>query len=157
MQLLTVDMYNKEIKLFNLSTFFITRFWNLAIKLYRQDKKLALRRALTTFSWSNLNTIVNSGIYLYVALQAIAGRITLGGLTLYTQTATQVGHQFQNFLSSVSNAYENTLYVNLLFEFLAYQPKILSPPTPQPLIMLDDEQGLEVEFRDGEQLGVEAG
>lgn len=145
--LMTTDIYNKEIKLFNLSNFFIARFWNLALKLYQQDKKLALRRYLTNFGWSNLSTIANSGIYLYVALQAIAGRVTLGGLTLYTQTAMQVGQNFQNFLSSLSNTYENTLYVNLLFEFLAYQPKILSPSTPEPLSYPDQAQGLEIEFR----------
>ncbi|HXR64529.1 MAG TPA: ABC transporter ATP-binding protein, partial [Ktedonobacteraceae bacterium] len=145
--LMTTDIYNKEIKLFNLSDFFIARFWNLALKLYRQDKKLALRRYLTNFGWSNLSTIANSGIYLYVALQTIAGRVTLGGLTLYTQTAMQVGQNFQSFLSSLSSTYENTLYVNLLFEFLAYQPKILSPVTPEPFCYPDQAQGLEIEFR----------
>lgn len=145
--LMTTDTYTKEIKLFNLSDFFLTHFWDLAKKLYRQDKKLALRRSFTGFAWSNLNTIANSGIYLFVALQTIAGHITLGGLTLYTQTATQVGQNFQNFLSSVSSTYETTLYVNLLFEFLAYQPRILSPAIPEPLPASEQEPGLSIEFR----------
>jgi ATP-binding cassette subfamily B protein len=145
--LMTTDTYNKEIKLFNLGDFFIHKFWELATKLYQQDKKLALRRYLTNFGWSNLNSIVNSGIYLYVALQAIAGRITLGGLTLYTQTATQVGQNFQSFLGSISDTYENTLYVNVLFEFLAYQPQIASPAIPQAFEQAEEAQGLEIEFR----------
>jgi ATP-binding cassette, subfamily B, bacterial len=145
--LMTTDTYNKEIKLFNLSDFFIQKFWGLATKLYQQDKKLTLRRYLTNFGWSNLTSIVNSGIYLYVALQAIAGRITLGGLTLYTQTAMQVGQNFQSFLGSISSTYENTLYVNVLFEFLAYQPRIFSPTTPQPFEHSKEVQGLEIEFR----------
>jgi ABC-type multidrug transport system fused ATPase/permease subunit len=97
----------------------IARFWSLATKLYEQDKKLALRQYFTNFGWSNLSSIANSGIYLYVALQAIAGRITLGGLTLYTQTATQVGGNFRSLLNSISSTYQNALYMNLLFEFLA--------------------------------------
>lgn len=129
--LLTTDTYAKEIKLFNLGPFFISRFWKLAVKLYQQDKKLAFQRAFSTLGWSSLTSIVNSGIYLYVALQTIAGRLTLGGLILYTQTATQVGQNVQSVLNSLSTTYENTLYVNLLFEFLAYQPRILSPPVPQ--------------------------
>jgi ATP-binding cassette subfamily B protein len=146
-QLMTTDTYNKEIQLFNLSEFFIARFWNLATKLYEQDKKLALRQYLTNFGWSNLSNIANSGIYLYVALQAIAGRITLGGLTLYTQTATQVGGNFRSLLGSISTTYQNALYVNMLFEFLAYQPTISSPATPQPFVYPEQSQGLSIEFR----------
>ncbi len=53
-RLLTTDTYTKEIKLFNLSDFFINRFQTLAKKLYLQDRDLALRRYLTNFGWSNL-------------------------------------------------------------------------------------------------------
>jgi ATP-binding cassette, subfamily B, bacterial len=147
-RLMTTDTYTKEIKLFNLSDFFIARFQTLAKKLYLQDQKLALKRYLTNFGWSNLTSIVNIGIYIYVALQAIAGKITLGGLTLYTQTATQVGQNFQSLLTSVSSTYENALYVNMLFEFLNYQSKILSPEDPQPFEPLQEGHGLEIEFRD---------
>ncbi len=146
--LMTTDTYNKEIKLFNLSQFFIEKYRTLAAKLYQEDKKLALRRYLTSFGWSNLSSLTNSGIYLYVALQAIVGRVTLGGLTLYTQTASQVGQNFQSFLSNISSTYENTLYVNTLFEFLAYQPQILSPTTPQPFAQDAQSHGLTIEFRD---------
>ena len=145
--LMTTDTYNKEIKLFNLSDFFIVRFWKLATKLYEQDKKLALQQYLTNFGWSNLNTLANSGIYLYVALQAIVGRISLGGVTLYTQTASQVGSNFRSLLNSISSTYQNTLYVNLLFEFLAYQPTIASPANPQPVTYSEDGEGLAIEFR----------
>lgn len=146
MQLMTTDTYNKEIKLFNLSDFLIARFWEVATRLYEQDKKLALRQYLTSFGWSNLSSIANSGIYLYVALQAIAGRITLGGLTLYTQTATQVGGNFRSLLNSISNIYQSALYVNLLFEFLAYQPTISSPATPASFLYAEHSQGLSIEF-----------
>ena len=129
--LMTTDIYNKEIKLFNLSDFLINKFWDLATMLYKQDKKLSLQRYFTNFGWSNLSSIVNSGIYIYVALQTVIGRITLGQLTLYTQTASQVGSSFQSLLNSLSSTYESTLYINMLFEFLAYQPRITSPSTPQ--------------------------
>ncbi len=119
--LMTTDTYNKEVKLFNLGDFFIGKFWNLATRLYKQDKKLLLRRYSINFVWSGLTVVANSAIYLYVALQAVVGRITLGGLTLYTQTAVQVGQNFQGLLNGISNTYENTLYVNTLFEFLEYQ------------------------------------
>src|SRR6266487_3190515 len=146
--LMTTDTYNKEIKLFNLGDFFITRFWRLATELYKQDKKLLLRRYSTNFIWSTLTVVANTAIYLYVALQAVAGRITLGGLTLYTQTAIQVGQNFQGLLNGISSTYENTLYVNTLFEFLEYSPRIVSPTNPSPLDSTVEIKGLDIEFRD---------
>jgi ATP-binding cassette subfamily B protein len=146
--LMTTDTYNKEVKLFNLGDFFISKFWDLATVLYKQDRKLLLRRYNINFLWTSLTVVSNTAIYLYVALQTVAGRITLGGLTLYTQTAVQVGQNFQSLLNGISNTYENTLYVNTLFDFLEYQPEIISPPEPKPIEVPVDIDGLEIEFRD---------
>src|SRR6266536_1717484 len=146
--LMTTDTYNKEVKLFNLGDYFIGKFWDLATGLYKQDKKLLLRRYNINFLWTGLTVVANTAIYLYVALLAVAGRITLGGLTLYTQTAVQVGQNFQSLLNGISNTYENTLYVNTLFDFLEYQPGIVSPPKPQPVELPRNVDGLDIEFRD---------
>ncbi len=146
--LMTTDTYNKEIKLFNLGDFFTGKFWRLATDLYKQDKKLLLRRYFTNFAWSGLTIVANSAIYFYIALQAVLGRISLGGLTLYTQTAVQVGQNFQGLLNGISSTYENTLYVNTLFEFLEYSPRIVPPPNPRPLDSAVEVEGLGIEFRD---------
>ena len=146
--LMTTDTYNKEVKLFNLGDYFIGKFWDLATRLYKQDRKLLLRRYNINFLWTGLTVVANTAIYLYVALQAVVGRITLGGLTLYTQTAVQVGQNFQSLLNGISNTYENTLYVNTLFDFLEYQPEIISPPKPKPIELPRNVDGLDIEFRD---------
>src|SRR6266568_3451711 len=145
---MTFDSFNKEVKLFNLGDFFISQYRRLANKFYNENKRLLVRRYLTSFLWTGLTVVANTAIYLYVALQAVAGRITLGGLTLYTQTAVQVGQNFQSLLNGISNTYENTLYVNTLFDFLEYQPGIVSPPKPQPVELPRNVDGLDIEFRD---------
>jgi ATP-binding cassette subfamily B protein len=43
--------------------------------------------------------------------------------------------------------YENNLYVNTLFEFLEYQPKIVSPVKPEPFTTSPEVKGLDIEFR----------
>lgn len=145
--LMTTDTYNKEVKLFNLGRFFIERFKQLANKLYEEDRNIVIKRYSTNFLWTGLTVAANSAIYLYVALQAIAGRISLGNLLLYTQSAVQAGQSFQNLLSGISGTYENNLYVGTLFEFLEYEPKIMSPPEPKPVEPSPDVKGLDVEFR----------
>jgi ATP-binding cassette subfamily B protein len=146
-RLLTVDTYNKEIKLFTLGNFFITQFKRLANKLYEEDKEIVVRRYLANFLWSALTGLANSAIYLYVALQVVLslGRISLGSLSRYTQAAVQAGQSFQGLLSGISSTYENNLYVTTLFEFLEYTPEIVSPPDPRAV---DSARGtMDIEFR----------
>lgn len=144
---MTVDTYNKEIKLFNLGGYFIQQFKFLASKIYGEDKELLVARYLTNFGWGSLTGIANSGIYFYVAIQAVLGRITIGGLSLYTQSAVQVGQSFQGFLNGISNTYENNLYIGMLFEFLEYQPKIVSPTLSERGTFQTETKGLDIEFR----------
>ena len=146
--LMTTDTYNKEVKLFNLGNFFIQQFIRLANKFYEENKSILVKRYLMNFVWTALTVAANSAIYIYVALQAVAGHIKLGGLLLYTQSAVQAGQSFQSLLNGISDTYENNLYVGTLFEFLEYEPKIVSPSEPTPVESSPDVKGLDIEFRD---------
>ncbi|HLI06748.1 MAG TPA: ABC transporter ATP-binding protein [Ktedonobacteraceae bacterium] len=146
-QIMTTDRFNKEIKLFDLGNYFITQFKALANKFYEEKKSILVRRYMMGFLWTCATVAANAGIYLYVAFEAVLGRITLGGLTLYTQAALQTGQNFQSLLGSISSTYENNLYVNTLFEFLEYEPKLVSPEQPRSLMLDPDRLGLDIEFR----------
>ena len=144
---MTYDDSNKEVKLFNLGEFFISRYRKLANKFFDENKEVFVRRYMVGFFWTSLTILANTAIYLYVALQAVAGRISIGSLLLYTQSAIQTGQSFQGVLDGVSNTYENNLFVSTLFEFLEYSPRIVSPPNPQPIELHPESRGLDIEFR----------
>ena len=74
---------------------------------------------MTGFALGNLSTIATSLTYLYVALQAIAGRLTLGDLTLYTAAAQSVQGSIQGLLGGFAGMYEHNLYLNNLYELMA--------------------------------------
>ncbi len=135
--LVTTDSFAKEVKLFGLGGYFIERYRLIASAFYDSQRSQLVRRYLTGFVLGNLSTIVTSLTYLYVALQAIAGRLTLGHLTLYTQAATSVQNSIQSILSGFSGMYEHNLYLNNLFELMAVQPSmpVAEKPkeVPQPL------------------------
>ncbi|WP_201365529.1 ABC transporter ATP-binding protein, partial [Dictyobacter formicarum] len=144
---MTVDDYNKEIKLFNLGNFFVGRYIGFMNTFYEDNKKILVPRQFYNFLWSSLTIAANSGIYLYVALQAVQGRISLGALTKYTQASIQAGSSFQSLLDGISNVYENALFVNTLFEFLAYTSAIVPPEHPVPVSLSGSATGLDIEFR----------
>jgi ATP-binding cassette subfamily B protein len=135
--LVTTDSFAKEVKLFGLGGYFIERYRLIANAFYDSQRSQVVRRYMTGFALGNISTIVTSVTYLYIALQAIAGRLSLGSLTAYTQAAVQVQNSIQSVLSGFSGMYEHNLYLNNLVELMAKEPSmpIAEKPAkvPQPL------------------------
>ena len=96
--LVTTDTYAKEVKLFGLGPYFIDRFRQLSRVYQDRQRGLVVTRYFAGFVWSTITTLAGSLTYLYVALQAIAGRLTLGDLTLFTQAASSVQGSVQGLL-----------------------------------------------------------
>jgi ATP-binding cassette subfamily B protein len=135
--LVTTDSYAKEVKLFGLGHYFIERYRLIAKAYYSSQGTQVTRRYLIGFGWGNLSTIATSITYLYVALQAIAGRLTLGDLTLYTIAAQSVQSSIQGVLGGFTGMYEHNLYLSNLFELMATPTSMPTSRTPvdvpQPL------------------------
>jgi ATP-binding cassette, subfamily B, bacterial len=131
--LLTTDEFAKEIKLFTLGTYFIDRFRGVADDYYAATRELLLKRYWYGFAWSSLTTLASSATYLYVALKAVTGAITLGQLTVFTGAATQVGGAFQGILGGIQGIYEHGLYLSTLYDLLERKPAIAAPADPMPI------------------------
>src|SRR6266487_2716156 len=131
--LVTTDSFAKEVKLFGLGHYFIDRYRLVANAFYASQRAQVVRRYMTGFALGNLSTIVTSITYLYIALQAIAGRLTLGALTAYTQAAVQVQNSIQSLLGGFSGMYEHNLYLNNLIELMAQQPSLPVAANPKPV------------------------
>jgi ATP-binding cassette subfamily B protein len=131
--LVTTDTAAKEVKLFGLGGFFTERFRLLGQVWYARVRGLAVRRSLVSGGWGMLGPLVGSLTYLYIALQAVAGRLTLGDLTLYAQATNSVQNGIQQVFSSFSTLYENALYMDNLDELLATVPVVVAPAVPVAL------------------------
>src|SRR6266480_3540320 len=122
--LVTTDSFAKEVKLFGLGQYFIERYRLIASAFYESQRSQMVRRYMTGFALGNISTIVTSFTYLYIALQAIAGHLSIGALTAYTQAAVSVQNSIQSILSGFSGMYEHNLYLNNLVELMAKQPSM---------------------------------
>src|ERR1700682_353942 len=131
--LVTTDSYAKEVKLFGLGGYFIERYRLIADAFYGSQRSQVAKRYMTGFAWGNLSTIAASLTYLYVALQAIAGRLTLGDLTLYTAAAQSVQGSIQGILGGFSGMYEQNLYLNNLFELMETTSALPTRANPVPV------------------------
>ncbi len=139
---LTTDSFNKEIKLYTLGDHFIDRYDDIAQRYYGETRSLLIRRYLAGFGWGALTIVASSATFLYVALQAVRGVISLGQLTVFTQAAQQVQNSFQGLLGGFQSIYEHGLYLSTLYDLLDREPQIAAPAQPVP-VRVPFEQGIE--------------
>jgi ATP-binding cassette, subfamily B, bacterial len=113
------DEHVKEVKLFDLGPHLLERYRKLSETFYREDRRLAIRRA----GWTQVLSLVGTGsfyaAYALMAAQAARGALTLGTLTLYIVALRQGQQAFQSVLSGIGNLYEHNLYMSNLFDYMA--------------------------------------
>src|SRR6202022_2232114 len=132
-QLVTTDTYAKEVKLFGLGGYFIQRYRMLSATYYERQRRQITHRYIAGYAWGILTTLAGSITYLYVALQAVAGRLTLGDLTLYTTAAQSVQGSIQGILGGFSGMYEHNLYLSNLFELMETTSALPTRANPVPV------------------------
>ena len=140
--LLTTDSFNKEIKLFTLGDHFIDRYRTISSEYYEETKTLLVRRYIASFAWGSLTIIAAIGTFLYVAVLALRGTISIGALTVYSQAVQQVQGAFQGVLGGVQGIYEHGLYLSTLYDLLDREPKIAAPANPV-LVQVPFTRGIE--------------
>ncbi len=116
--LLAREDYAKEVKLFHLGPLLLQRYQDIFHRLYREDRSLTVRRSGWSYALGLLSTAAFYGAYCWIVLDAIAGRISLGELTMYLTVFRQGQGTFTNTLTAIGGMYEDGLYLANLYEFL---------------------------------------
>jgi len=123
-ELLTVDRYAKEVKLFGLGlpllSRYTTRFW----ELFRADMALARRRSVVSIGWAALGLIGYFAAICLIVYHAIDGTITFGDAVLYLEVFEQSHYLGQALLLTLLRLYENSLFTSNVFAFLALAPVV---------------------------------
>ena len=113
------DAHAKEVKLLGLGPLFLGRYRDLSEVFYREDRALTVKRGVVGHALSLLATVAFYGGYLVMALAAVAGKMSLGDMTLYVVAFRQGQQSFQSALGGAAQLYEHNLYMSNLFSFLA--------------------------------------
>ena len=137
---LSNDAHAKEVRIFGLGKKFYDRYRELAEKFYLEDSALSGKRTLWTILLSLLSSGAFYGCYLVIALEAAAGLITLGSLTLYVMVFRQGQQAFQSCLAAIGGMYEHNLYLSNLFEFMDVPVQEVQASTS--LVVTDSKPGI---------------
>jgi ATP-binding cassette, subfamily B, bacterial len=133
------DISAKELKLFGLSDFLVDRYDRLSRDFYEANKALAVRRSFVSTALAAVGTLGYYGAYgviIYLTVighHSRAGLFTIGVLTFLAGSFRQSRDLIQRVLLSLSQVYEQSLYLDDLFTFLALEPRISPRPGAHPV------------------------
>ena len=117
--ILTRDAHVKEVKLYGLGPLVLSRYRALYARFFDEDRRLAVRRFAAGMAFGLLSLAAFYGMYALMAGRAALGAISLGDLTLYIAVFRQGQGAIQAVLAAVGGMYEDALFMQNLFAFLA--------------------------------------
>ncbi len=116
--LIAREDHAKEVLLYGLGPLFMERYRAIFRKLYAQDRDLTLRRSFWGFILQNLSTATIYAAYVWIVMETVARRLTLGQMTMYLQVFRLGQGSVSSLLFSIGGMYEDNLYLSNLYEFL---------------------------------------
>ncbi len=122
------DESAKEVKLFGLSDFLVGRYSSLSDEFYRENKSLAVRRNIVSTLLVSIGTLGYYGAYGVIIYGTVLGRFSIGALTFLAGSFRQSRDLIQRVLLSLSQIYEQSLYLSDLFTFFDVKPRVTSQP-----------------------------
>jgi ATP-binding cassette subfamily B protein len=108
----------KEVKLFQLGPLLLKRYKAIFNTLFKEDRRLILRRETWGFLLGLLGTLTFYAAYAWVVVDTVLGKITLGDMTMYLLVFKQGQTAVSACLTSISGMYEDNLYLSNLYEYL---------------------------------------
>jgi ATP-binding cassette subfamily B protein len=122
----------KEVKIFGLNAFLIDRYRRLAGDFYRDNRRLALRRAGWGGTLTALGTLGYYAAYAWLIWRTLAGQFTIGDLTFLAGSFRRLRTLLEGLLTGFSQTAGQALYLDDLFSFFEIVPEISSPKDPKP-------------------------
>ena len=131
--LLTLEPFAKEVRLFGMAPFFISRFDAMRAWLMQGRLRVARRRMLAD---GGVQLFVVAPTFLllgYIAFKTFNGALSLGALVMYFGAIQRAQGAMQGTLAAVLSLHEDTTFLALLYRFLDLQPKLVAPAHPKAL------------------------
>jgi ATP-binding cassette subfamily B protein len=114
----------KELKLFGLARFFVSRYSDLSDRIYRENSSLGRRRLWVGSLLSILSSAGYYAAYAYVIYRTISGHQSVGTMTFLTGSIAATSTNIQNIFSSFSSIADQSLFLTDLREFFTEQPAL---------------------------------
>lgn len=129
--LLTLREAAAELRLFRLNGQIRKSYQNLSRQLRDQQLQMLRTKAFWDLLAGAFGLIVEGIVIAWMIWRTLQGQFNLGDLTLLYQAFSQGQNLMGTLLGNASNLYANLLFLENLFEFLSFEPKVREPAQPQ--------------------------
>ena len=125
------DESAKEVRIFDLSDFFIIRFRKISSRFYSATRNLEVKRSMLGTILSLPGSIGYYIAFVFIIKGVLAGTISIGGLTFLIGSIRQLGMLSQNVMKRVSLVAKGALHLRDFFDFFKIEPKIKAVKNPR--------------------------
>lgn len=129
----TNDKSAKEVKLFGLGGYLLSRAQNLFERFYVDNRHLSVRRASLG---ALLGLVPIAGYYLayvLILVRTLDHALTVGEMVFVSGAFMRMRTVLEGLFASLALVAEHSLHIKDLFDFFAVKPTIVSPPVPQDI------------------------
>ncbi|MCL2074022.1 MAG: ABC transporter ATP-binding protein/permease [Marinilabiliaceae bacterium] len=117
-RLLTAPEFAKELRVFDLGNYFRKKYYSLKISWRQAQYKLLVDKTKKETTVQIFAAVAFFAVYGFIAFKAYNHQISIGDVVLYF-LAMQRGYSYlQELLSRMTGLYEDSLFLDNLFEFL---------------------------------------
>lgn len=121
----------KEVRMFNLSDFFIGCYKETFDKYFAGLKKLIRQEGFWHIGLSILSSVVNFLLFVFIARQVIAGKLQVGDYALYTGALNTISSGVAALIATTAGIFEGTLFIDNMIEFMN-EKRTIVPSTQEP-------------------------
>ena len=109
------DETAKEVKIFDLSSFIIDKFETLANKFYLSNRRISINRSIWGTGFTLLGSLGYYGAYVYIILETISGKISIGQLTFLAGSFRQLKSLMEAILTRFTTVSQGAIYLSDFF------------------------------------------
>lgn len=155
--LLTTAEPAPESRMLGTENYFRQAYRRLREKLHVGIMDLKRRETIAELGAGSVAFVVTAITLVWVIWNTLRGPLVLGDLVLLYQAFNQGQLMLRSLLGNTEKIFSNLLFIGKLYEFLALEPKVVSPTPPKPLPPLQQSirfENVEFSYPGGDRLAL---
>jgi ATP-binding cassette, subfamily B, bacterial len=140
--LLSNEHYVKEVRLFGLADWLLNGFLQIATAYQEGQRQQEMREIKWQLPVELLARLAAGGAFIFIALQVLAGRLTIGDVTLYMSAVSSIQANLAGIIFALASINVSVLFYSQYMRLMALPSDIPTPAAAQPVPPL--RQGIEL-------------
>ena len=110
----------KDIKVLNLSRYFVNKYDDFQTKFNEQDRYIYRSNLLISILFDVVSWVLNGCILLFIIVKTFLRELMIGDFSAYVDCVSNIFDSTENICDGVEELASEALYVSMLFDYLNY-------------------------------------